>query len=168
MAMLAVRPSTADGIVINGQELRPSQSRSASDGDYIAFGSGPFRVHALVINQATAARSPIALVPFDADTDERLHATDRLWHAVNGRHVPDRRLTPQRRKRIGQMLRAVDGRNSNASYREIAEVLFGAERVQADLWHDSSLRYATMRLVRGGSALVAGGYRNLLRWRPSR
>lgn len=168
MALFAIHPNTADGMVIGGSELQPSETRMASDGIYMAFGAGPLRIHALVMDQITTAALPAALVPFDADVIERLRATDRLWHTVNGRRAPDRRLTPQRRKRIGQMLRAVDGRTSNASYRQIAEAVFGADRVQSELWHESSLRYATLRLVRDGSALIAGGYRDLLRRRPSR
>lgn len=63
------------------------------------------------------------------------------------------------------MLQAVDGRHEGASYREIAEVIFGAARVADVPWKTSALRDATVDLVKDGLALIAGGYRSLLRRR---
>jgi hypothetical protein len=63
------------------------------------------------------------------------------------------------------MLRALDGQLADASYREIAEVLFGARRLEHEPWKTSSLRDTTIRLVRGGLALMRAGYRKLLRGR---
>jgi hypothetical protein len=60
------------------------------------------------------------------------------------------------------MLRALDGHLAKASYREIAEALFGAHRLQHEAWKTSSLRDRTIRLVRGGVALMRTGYRKLL------
>jgi hypothetical protein len=44
-------------------------------------------------------------------------------------------------------------------------VLFGARRLEHELWKTSSLRDTTIRLVRGGLALMQAGYRRLLRGR---
>jgi hypothetical protein len=63
------------------------------------------------------------------------------------------------------MLRALDGHLTDASYREIAQALFGAQRVQREAWKTSSLRDQTIRLVKGGVDLVRAGYRKLLRGR---
>lgn len=63
------------------------------------------------------------------------------------------------------MLQAIDGRANGATYREIADVLFGKDRVAADPWKSSALRDATMDLVKDGLAMIAGGYRTLLRHR---
>lgn len=63
------------------------------------------------------------------------------------------------------MLQAVDGRMSGASYREIADAIFGAARVADDPWKTSPLRDATIDLVKDGLSLIAGGYRRLLRRR---
>ena len=49
------------------------------------------------------------------------------------------------------------------SYREIAEGLFGPERVRSRSWKDHDLRSLTIRLVKNGIALMRGGYRALLR-----
>ena len=61
------------------------------------------------------------------------------------------------------MLRALDARDDGAAYRDIAAALYGSGRVAAEPWKPSSLRDATLRLVRDGRAMVAGGYRALLR-----
>jgi hypothetical protein len=63
------------------------------------------------------------------------------------------------------MLRALDGHLSEASYREIAEVLFGIRRLEREAWKTSSLRDQTIRLVKGGVVLMRAGYRRLLRGR---
>ncbi|MCQ4189416.1 DUF2285 domain-containing protein [Methylocystis sp. NLS-7] len=59
------------------------------------------------------------------------------------------------------MLRALDGHLANASYRDIAQQLFGQERLTREPWKTSSLRAMTIRLVKGGIALMRGGYRKL-------
>ena len=115
-----------------------------------------------------ADRPLAALVPLDPTGLDRLDAVDQLLRAMLGRRVsPDPRLTRQQRRRLRHMLQAVDGREQGATYREIAAVLFGAERVASDPWKTSALRDATMALVRDGKATIAGGYRGLL-WRKRR
>jgi hypothetical protein len=54
-------------------------------------------------------------------------------------------------------------RLAGASYRTIAEVLFGADRVAAEPWKTSSLRGQVLRLVAEGRRLMRGRYRQLLR-----
>lgn len=62
------------------------------------------------------------------------------------------------------VLRVHDGLASGASQREIAEVLFGHDRVAQD-WNARSdwLRSRIRRLVREARAMATGGYRRLLR-----
>lgn len=62
------------------------------------------------------------------------------------------------------MLRVHDALGENASQREIAEALFGDERVRHD-WSDGSdsLRSRVRRLVRDARAMARGGYRQLMR-----
>jgi len=64
-------------------------------------------------------------------------------------------------------MRALDAWLAGNNYREIAEGLFGKERVRGRSWKDHDLRSLTIRLVQNGLALMRGGYRALLR-RPSR
>ena len=120
----------------------------------------------MVLTGATTAQPLAALVPLDADAPERLTAISRFWHALHSPPPPaDARLTPQRRRRLSHMLQALDGHTFGATYRDIAEVMFGVPRVASDPWKTSALRDTTMRLVRDGLAMVDGGYRDLLRHR---
>ena len=107
-----------------------------------------------------------ALIPFDDDLPGRIEALNRLWHARRRKPVPpDTRMTRQQRGRLRLMLQACDGRNRGASYRAIAEAVFGTERVAADPWKTSPLRDRVIGLVEGGSGLIAGGYLRLFRHR---
>lgn len=111
---------------------------------------------------------PLAVVmPLDDDLPVRANAAFQLWAHIAGRPAHHDRespaLTPQRRDRLILMLRALDGRLAEASYREIAEVFFGARRLERESWKTSSLRETTIRLVRGGLTLMNAGYRKLLR-----
>ena len=111
---------------------------------------------------------PLAIVmPLDDDLPTRAEAALRLWARIGGRAAGHAReplaLTRQRRDRLVSMVRALDGHLAEASYREIAEVLFGVRRVEGEMWKTSSLRDRTIRLVKGGLALMRAGYRKLLR-----
>lgn len=104
------------------------------------------------------------LIPLDEGLPVRLAAALDLWRRMNGEPPERERLTPARRRRLLDGLRALDARADGASYREIARALFprldlpsGAE------WKTSAVRAQTMRLVADASALMDGGYRNLLR-----
>jgi hypothetical protein len=105
------------------------------------------------------------VIPFDGDFPARAAAASRLWAGMHGRAPGEasRSLTRQRRDRLILMLRALDGHLDAASYREIGEVLFGARRLEREPWKTSSLRDRTIRLVKGGIALMRDGYRKLLR-----
>jgi len=106
-----------------------------------------------------------AELPLDADFDIRAHASHRLWRAINGRPAgpPFHQLSVQRRERLALALRALDGHMDGASYRVIAEALFGRIRIPERAWKTHELRSRTIRLVQAGLALMRGGYRALLR-----
>ncbi len=109
-----------------------------------------------------------AVIPLDEMTPDRLTALGRFWSAATGRAAPaDPRMTPQRLHRARQMLRAVDARETGATYRAIAQFLFPQHENDAASWVGSAIREATIRLARDGMKLVRGGYRALLR-RPRR
>ena len=72
-------------------------------------------------------------------------------------------MSIQRRQRLAQALRALDAWNDGRTYREIAEVLFGAGRIPERSWKTHDLRNRTIRLVQRGIELMRGGYRALLR-----
>nr|WP_245926720.1 DUF2285 domain-containing protein [Breoghania corrubedonensis] len=94
---------------------------------------------------------------------DRIDALFRFRDAALHHHCsPDKRITPQRRQRLIESLRTIDGRQAGATYQEIAETVFGAEPVNAITWKSTALRDTVMRRVASGFDLMAGGYRNLL------
>jgi hypothetical protein len=92
----------------------------------------------------------------------------RFWRYITkGRGGGLRRVTPDLRTQRARMsLRALDARQAGASYRGLAQALFGQERVDIDDWKTCSLRDTTIRLVRCGVSLMKGDYRRLLRRTP--
>lgn len=105
-----------------------------------------------------------AYVLLDDLTRDRLEAVQLFWSALRRHDVtPDPRLTLQRKRRLRDVLRSVDARDQQASYRTIAEVFFPQHRIDAASWAGNALRETTIRLVRDGLKLVDGGYRALLR-----
>lgn len=108
-------------------------------------------------------------LPLDRDFEFRADAGRRLWRALNGRAPgpPLHALSAHRRRRLALALRALDARTDGSTYREIAEILFGAGRISERDWKTHDLRNRTIRLVQSGLELMRGGYRALLR-PPSR
>lgn len=145
--------------------LRPADTRTDDQGQHFRHDLGNGRyVHLLRLTGVPADRPLAILIPLDTDGFDRIEAATRLLRALHGRSVPpDRRLTRQQLRRARHMLQAVDGRMNGASYREIASVIFGAARVADDPWKTSALRDVTLDLVRDALAMIAGGYRTLLR-----
>jgi hypothetical protein len=147
-------------------DLDPRQAQFGPEGLSIVHGEGAAAIRLLLLGDARPDQPLAALVPLDADGLDRIDALNRLWRVLHDRpSLPDTRLTAQRRRRLGHMLQAVDGSMDGASYREIANVIYGAPRVAADSWKTSALRDSTIDLVKDGRAMIAGGYRKLLRHR---
>jgi len=146
--------------------LREPAARGDEDGTHLLFGAGGQTIRIVRLAGAPPDMPLAALVPLDADGFDRMEGIDRLLRALLGRAVPrDRRLTPQQKRRQRHMLQATDGRMNGATYREIAGVIFGVDRVASEHWKTSALRDATTALVKDGMAMIAGGYRMLLRHR---
>lgn len=113
----------------------------------------------------TAGAHYAAELPLDRDFEARAHAATRLWRAMHGRAPGPafHRLSKQRRERLCAALRAVAAYFAGATYRSIAETLFGGRRIPDRAWKTHDLRSRTIRLVQSGLAFVRGGYRKLLR-----
>lgn len=106
-----------------------------------------------------------ALLPLDEHFPTRVAAALRVWRALTGRKLgrDPQALTASRRNRLVLALRALDGRRAHASYRELAEGLFGPLRLRGDAdWNSHDVRDRTIRLARLGLDLSRGGYRRLL------
>ncbi|WP_258045648.1 DUF2285 domain-containing protein [Mesorhizobium sp. NBSH29] len=120
-------------------------------------------VRLLLIDGAGLGNPLAAVIPFDENCFDRIEALTRLLRILHGRpQTADTRLTAQRRRRLRRMLQAVDGHQTGATYREIANVIFGPSRVSAEPWKTSAIRDATIALVKDGRGLINGGYRDLL------
>lgn len=121
----------------------------------------------LVANPSIQPDDPLAIsIPIDPDGLDRVAAVDRLLRHLAGYRVPpDRRMTSPQRRRLKAMLRAIDARGHRASQREIAQVLFGVERIAEEQWQSSPFRDTVRDLLSDGAAMIAGGYLKLLRFR---
>ncbi|WP_244438193.1 DUF2285 domain-containing protein [Afipia birgiae] len=110
----------------------------------------------------------VAMVPIGLEGFDRVESIYRLLASLYGRAVPqDTRLTPQKRRRMRHMLQAFDGFRDGATQQEIARIIFRLPRMKRDDWQISSARHTVMALLRDAHAMVAGGYRTLLRHRRS-
>lgn len=149
--------------------LRETSPRPDEQGVHFLLEAGSQTIR-LVRLAGVPADSPLAaLLPLDADGPDRIEALDRLLRALQGRAVPaDRRLTPQQKRRHRFMLQATDGHVNGASYRQIADVIYGVERIRGEHWKTSALRDSVIGLIEGGLAMIAGDYRQLLRHRRQR
>lgn len=144
-------------------ELSFDDVRTGPDGQSVLYGTGAASIRLFLTNEACSGMPVAAIVPLGPDGIDRIGAVMRLWRAVNMRRVPpDSRVTAQQRHRLRRMLQAVDGHAEGASYRDIAEAIFGPARISETPWKTSALRDVTIDLVKDGLALIAGGYRKLL------
>jgi hypothetical protein len=159
-----IRDTTGSAVAATAPAARIE--RIADNGSYLLFGNTLSPDAAFVLDGEALNRPLMALVPFDMDMPARIDAVLRLWHRLTGHPPPSppNALPASRRKRLAMTLRAVDARRSGANRREIAEVLFGNGAVPEGVaFDDHHLRSRTARLIRDGLAMIAGGYRKLLK-----
>jgi hypothetical protein len=160
--ILGVNPTTYTGEPTFAPSDWPGlrAHRRASDGEHLILGAGRDE-HQLWLPDPPPPGHPLAaIIPIDKLTPGRIAATQRFLRHVKGQN-PAAGTKPN--PRVVNTLRALDGHLSGASYRVIAECVFGLSRVSAEPWKTSSIRDATIRLVRSGVALMRGGYRKFLR-----
>lgn len=137
----------------------------AADGWHVVLHIGSVEHRIWSKQPLTAGTHYAAELPLDRDFKARAHAATRLWRAMNGRAPGPafHRLPKRRRERLCAALRAVAAYLAGATYRSIAEALFGERRIPDRAWKTHDLRSRIIRLVQSGLALVRGGYRKLLR-----
>ena len=88
----------------------------------------------------------------------------QFWRLLNGKSPLRPRDNRSRlaRERLVLKLRALDGRLTRETYREIALGLFGSPRRKGRTWKSHDLRSRTIRLVKDGERLMQRGYRDLV------
>jgi hypothetical protein len=110
-----------------------------------------------------------AIIPLDESFLLRVAGLLRLQRRLAGKTPgPIPRgwdLTARLRQRLVLMVRALDGHQAQASYREIALALYGPAAVARYPWKTSSIRGSTIRLVQDAVVTMEGGYRKVLRGR---
>lgn len=140
--------------------------RESAEGAHAAHGPISSSTQLLFLRGAYPDAPLAAVIPFDADMVRRVEALTRFWRATQGRPaIPDTRITSQQRARLRAMMLAADGRANGASYRDVAMVLYGHKRIASEPWKTSALRDRVIGLVKGGLAMIGGGYLKLLRHR---
>ncbi|PWR19949.1 DUF2285 domain-containing protein [Zavarzinia compransoris] len=122
--------------------------------------------HHLVVGAINPTQPLAVLLPLDDSFHIRAEAALRFQRRLFGRPAgPLPRaltLTPRHRLRLVRMVRALDGRLSGATYREIAGVLFDTPGQSATEWKTSPIRAQTIRLVKDAQTMMRGGYLRLL------
>jgi hypothetical protein len=125
--------------------------------------------HQLWLPDVQAEMAMAAIIPLDDNVLRRVAGLLRLQRRLAGKSpgpVPRGwELTARLRRRLIQMVRALDGHQAQASYREIALALYGPAAVARYPWKTSSIRGQTIRLVKDAVVTMEGGYRKLLRGR---
>lgn len=158
-------PTGAGPNVLDLADLSAGELRRGPDGWHFVVRLRGVEHRLWLRETPTTGFSYAAELPFDGDFDMRAYAAHRLWRALNGYSAgpPFHQLSPQRRQRLLLALRALDARIDGATYRTIAEGLFGAKSIPERAWKTHDLRNRTIRLVKTGLELMHGGYRELLR-----
>lgn len=105
----------------------------------------------------------VCLVPLGADAASGAAAVLQFWRHLRNARQERQRRPDAKRLRVCRSLQALDAHAAGESYRTLAIYLFGAGRVAGESWRTSSLRDATIRLVRKGLDFTNGNYRRLLR-----
>src|SRR5271165_3737678 len=136
--------------------------REAEDGLHVLVREHATTHQLWLIDPVKGASPLAAAIPLDETAPHRTVAFGRFWRFLKRPSKQARRAKPRRRDRLITALRVLDGRMAGASYRAIAEVLFGQARVEAEPWKTASLRDTVIRLARTGFGLKRGGYRDLL------
>jgi hypothetical protein len=147
-------------------DLTHATLRAHPDDEAAIVIADPDGDHYLVAGAIDPAQPLAVLLPLDDNFHIRAEAALRFQRRLFGRAAgPLPRaltLTPRHRLRLVRMVRALDGRSSGATYREIAAVLFETHQQSATEWKTSSIRAQTIRLVKDAETMVRGGYLRLL------
>jgi hypothetical protein len=148
-------------------ELTLPLSRLTANGEHWLLDRGCDALPiALIGGGVDTARRVAVVIPLDDSFPARAEAAGHLFNALT-RRTPARTpnaLTVQQRRRLGLVLRSLDGWLERCSYRQIAKVLFGRNAIPAGReWKTHELRGRTIRLCSRGRDLMHGAYLNLLR-----
>jgi hypothetical protein len=167
VVLLANSTATADTLKFQPDRWRGKRiERRAEDGLFLILIDGTSEYRLWLPEPPSEGEPVAALIPLDGTAAIRATAAARFHrHAAGDTAKTAPGATRQRlQHRIGS-LRALDAHLDCATYRKIAETLFGRPRLANEPWKTSSVRDTTIRLVRTGMKLMRGGYLEFLRSR---
>ena len=136
--------------------------RHSDDGTHVLLRDGHTRYQIHLTTRPRHGVVRVALMPLDITTPSRSHATHKFWDYAARGHRRPRFTGISRLERLKMALRALDLRLAGATYRAIAEALFGTLPADAPPWKTAAIRDTVIRLVRTGLRMMRGGYRRLL------
>jgi hypothetical protein len=164
VALGRARPRDLTGVLAIG--LRPARAVEAEDGIHLVYGRGDRSLQLRLRGECGPGPESL-MAEFPADprgTGAWLNALARFSRLQASGRIDERVPLDPRGPRLCTILRALDGALAGMSQREIAALLVGPERVEADWRHPGqNLRDRVRRAVRRGHALMNGGYLALLR-----
>lgn len=151
----------AESFVVDDWLMRLPCRRSG-DGTHVLLRDGNTRYQILLTTLPRQGVVRAALMPLDVTTPYRGQATRKFWDYAARGHPRPRYVGASRPERLSMALRALDLRLAGATYRSIAETLFGKPSADAPPWKTAAIRDTVIRLVRTGLFMMQGGYRRLL------
>ncbi|MBV9018686.1 MAG: DUF2285 domain-containing protein [Alphaproteobacteria bacterium] len=158
--------ATADTLRFQPDHWRGKRiERRAEDGLFLILINGTSEYRLWLPDPPSEGASVAALIPLDHSAEIRAAAAARFRVYALAAEVEHSPRAPPRlslARHIGR-LRALDAHLDGASYRSIADTLFGRSRLANEPWKTCSLRDTTIRLVRTGMKLMRGGYLEFLR-----
>ena len=124
------------------------------------------RMSADLINQRSTmlfGNSNVTFFHEGFGTASRHHEALRILERLTEKTANEDRVSEPTPSKYRDYLVALDGRLAGRSYRDIAEVLYGPDRI-GPYWTDDSRGYKSkvIRAAKCGLALMNGGYRELL------
>lgn len=144
-----------------------AEVRHTEDGWHVLLSASGMQHRLWLDEPPDADASYAAVIALDERFAARSKAAESFWRSFTR---PTTATTPAgvsslQRARLTSCLRALDAHQDGASYRAIAQGLFGASRIPERAWKTHDLRSRTIRLVKSGVDLMRSGYRRLLLFR---
>ncbi|WP_425994757.1 DUF2285 domain-containing protein [Afipia sp. DC4300-2b1] len=163
--MLTTAPhGTVSTITLDRIPSAPAVERE--DGRHILWREASDEQRIWILPDTNPSAPIAAVIPFDMHVAQRVEAVLHLWHRLTDAAVRPvvSPLTEQQRRRMILMLRALDGHQQQATYRDLAATLLDPDvRTQSRRdWLTSSYRSQIIRLVKDAVGRMQGGYRDLL------
>ena len=128
--------------------------------------------HQLWLLNSSPDQPLAAVIPLDDDLLIRAAGALRLHQLITAQKIApiprSQSVSSQQRSRAIQMLLALDGHFSQASYREIASALFDTGLATDKSWKTHPIRGRTIRLVNDAMKIMNRGYLKLLHGRLPR